>query len=72
LVGNVLSNQIEPLLKYRKNYPYVDYVINKSISIITEILETVPTNQAPLDRDGNPSYDVAKLQKAKEFWLFAL
>lgn len=68
LVGNVLSNQIEALLLYREEYPYVNYVLQSTSEIITQMFDAILAEGVPLDGEGNLSYDLQKIQKAKIAW----
>lgn len=67
LVGNVLSNQIEKLVEYRKEYPYVDFLLQQETAKISHMFENVLSEDVPFDRDGSPSYNLEKLQKADLF-----
>lgn len=68
LVGNVLSNQIEKLLEYRREYPYVHYILQSSSEIITRMFDDVLAEGVLLDGEGNPSYDLQKLRKVRLAW----
>lgn len=68
LVGNVLSNQIEKLLEYRREYPYVNYILLCSSETITRMFHDVLAEGVPLDGEGNPSYDLQKLRKVRIAW----
>src|SRR3989344_4852012 len=67
-VGNVLSNQIEKLLEYRREYPYVDEVLIQTDDTIDRMFTAVLADGVPLDNAGEVSYDLTKLQKAKKAW----
>lgn len=68
LVGNVLSNQIEPLLAYSNEYPYVKYVLENNKQLISQMLAAVLEGDVPMDKDSKPSYDPAKVQKSAVPW----
>jgi hypothetical protein len=69
LVGNVLSNQVEKLLDYANEYPYVSHMLQEHADQITRMLNvTTDLPTVPLDKDGNPSFDRTKLIKAQLAW----
>ncbi len=68
LVGNVLSNQIEALLKYSQEYPYVQFVIESNRGIVGEMLSAVLAADVFIDNQGKPSYDRTKLERSQAAW----
>lgn len=68
MAGSVLSNALETLLEYRKEYPYVKKILQERKNTISWMFETILSTDVPLDRGGNPSYDLAKLQRAHASW----
>ncbi len=68
LVGNVLSNQIEKLLLYEREYPYVAAIIDDHIGDISVMFAAVSAHPVPPDHEGNPSYDRKKFADARTLW----
>lgn len=68
LVGNVLSNQIIQLLEFQKDYSYVYEILESNWQLITDAFNDVSKMEILKDRDGKPSYDLSKFNKAKEVW----
>lgn len=68
LSGNVLSNQIIPLLSYAKEYPYVKEFLKQESSAIDALFAELEEGDAPRDNVGKPSYDLEKVKKAFSAW----
>lgn len=68
LIGNVLSNQIETLLRYQREYPYVWRFINTHVVHISDMFHAVSAKPVPPDHEGNPSYAMKKFNDAKKMW----
>jgi hypothetical protein len=68
LVGNVLSNQIIPLLNYAEKYPYVGDLLETNSSLITNAFQIAGNGEVPKDKDNKPSFDKEKLLKNSVAW----
>lgn len=68
LAGNVLSNQMQEVLKYSKKYPYVFYFLVKEKASIEKIFEDVGDIEVSLDNAGVQSYSYERLQQAYGCW----
>ena len=68
LVGNVLSNQIMPLLNYASEFAYVSYVLFEDNRQAINSMFEETQGEAPPDRTGNPSFDPEKLRQALLAW----
>lgn len=68
LCGNVLSNQIEKLVVYSKNYPFVLHILQKETVSLNTMFEEILNDSLPLDNTDKPSYDKLKLQHAYDAW----
>jgi len=71
LTGNVLSNQIEKLLAYAKEYPYVKDVLDIFSGTIDQVFWDPEMANAPLDNEGCASYDLGKFDRARKAWSTA-
>lgn len=69
LAGNVLSHQIEKLLAYASEYPYVAEVLRGNEKVITEMFAAIREREAvSLDREGRPFYDHTLFVRAHDAW----
>lgn len=67
LMGNVLSNQIEALLAYSSEYPYVAQFLKENMEVISRMLDEAIAYEAPLSTDVI-MYDHSKVQRAATAW----
>lgn len=69
LAGNVLAHQIEKLLAYAPEYPYVAEILRASEMTISEMFEVIGENEdVGLDGDGKPFYDFTRFSSARDAW----
>ncbi len=68
LCGNVLAHQIEKLLLYAQEYPYVGKVLQDHASVIDAMFEDVGKQPIGIDREDRPFYDAEKFRTAREAW----
>lgn len=68
LAGNVLSNQIIPLIACANEYPYVKHFLEQESSALDAIFAELEEGDIPRDVDGKPCYDLEKVQKAFAAW----
>lgn len=69
LVGNVLSNQIIPLLNFSKEFTYVaQFLTENNVLIVTMFEDILVDKKAPLDEEGGYSYKRKKVLSAFNFW----
>jgi hypothetical protein len=68
LVGNVLSNQIKPLLEYSVEHAYVSDFIAKNSALLSRMLGEVAQDGVPKDNQGKPAYDNVKYIEGYNSW----
>jgi hypothetical protein len=69
LVGNTFSSQIEVLIEYAKQYPYVKQVLIWSKKELDQAFaELINIDEIPLDKEDEPTYEQAKLAHQYEVW----
>lgn len=68
MAGNVLSNQIEPILAYSTDFVYVYQVISINSDLITQAFSDISRQGIPMAVDGKPSYIQEKYDRAKQIW----
>lgn len=68
LAGNVVSNQIPTLVKYAKEYPYVQKFLEDEASAIDAIFAETEDGDIPTDASEKECYDLGKVQKAFAAW----
>lgn len=68
LTGNVLSNQMRPLVDYTTKFPYVKIFLSIHEVAITTAFAELQNKPIPKDRDGRPSYDMEKLEAGYSAW----
>ncbi len=68
-MGNVLSNQVEVLLTYAPEYPYVAFILKENAEVISQMLnDALIKNDS---QDGMVLYDFAKVENAATAWKSA-
>ncbi len=72
LVGNVLSNQIIPMLAYCSEFPYVTNILFEENRQIIRAMFKDTEGNVPQDNTGKPSFDPEKLQRAFLAWKYML
>ncbi|MFA5135870.1 MAG: HD domain-containing protein [Patescibacteria group bacterium] len=68
LTGNVLSNQIKPLLAYSEKYPFIGRLLKKYQKTITSAFKETISGDVPQDKNNEKSFDSQKLQMNYESW----
>jgi hypothetical protein len=68
MVGNILANQIIPLLAYALDHPFVDQELTKHAATIDAMFAETLHHDIPPDHDNNPSFDSDKLLRAYQAW----
>lgn len=68
LSGNVLSNQIEPLLYFSQEYVYVHQILTKDEDLISRAFLDISRGKNMIARDGNLSFNNEKFNQAKGVW----
>lgn len=68
LAGNVLSNQVIPLIGYSEEFPMVKNVLGVLGDDITIILDVTTASTPIIDSEGTLSFDVEKLATAQNAW----
>ena len=71
LTGNVLSNQIIPLLQYEKDYPYVKEILSANKGTISDAFNKINKMRIMLANDQKKSFDRGKFRKNKTAWMEA-
>lgn len=73
LTGNVLSNQTKKLLEYSSKYAFVRHMLDLTGAEVTNAFtQILALETVPVDKAGDPSYDLEKLTAAHDAWESAV